>query len=106
MFDRNTIKCRGEQDSGDKEPLVGDNHQSRIAKMEGSVLPFFLTNLLCLGFSLLSLAPWKAGLVSSISNCFLRLLYAGAYLVEVRMPEFQHWTTLPMDLHSMNFVRT
>jgi len=65
VFDRNTIKCRGEQDSGDKEPLVGENHQSRIAKVEGSVLPFVLTNLLCLGFSLLSLTPWRAGLIPS-----------------------------------------
>ena len=65
-FDRNTIKCRGEKEAGkdlDKTPLLNENTYTRAMKIEASVLPFFMTNCLCLAFSVLSLGPWNWALV-------------------------------------------
>ena len=64
IFDRNTISCKRAQNPIEKKPLINTIACHRIDRIQESILPFFLTNVLCLGFSILSLTPWRPGLVS------------------------------------------
>ena len=63
LFDKDTIKCKRDN-FDDKSPLLDVPEKQRVERMQAGVLPFFLTNLLCAAFALLSLAPWSWGLVS------------------------------------------
>eukprot|EP00112_Aurelia_sp_Birch-Aquarium-sp1_P014950 Seg3267.3 transcript_id=Seg3267.3/GoldUCD/mRNA.D3Y31 product="Solute carrier family 43 member 3" protein_id=Seg3267.3/GoldUCD/D3Y31 len=66
LFDRNSIKCgRNDTIVDSSSQIVKQSAELRIRRIEESVVPFFLTNLFCLVVSVLSLSPWKWGLIVS-----------------------------------------
>ena len=65
LFDRNSINCCRKYALEDSSsPIVEKSAGLRVRRIEESVVPFLLTNIFCLMLSLLSLSPWRWGLVS------------------------------------------
>ena len=70
VFDRSAFKCKQTVKSDTNHLLIASADRLFLDKLQSAVLPFFLTNLVCLLFSFLAMAKWKSGLVSIV----LRLL--------------------------------
>ncbi|XP_065055240.1 equilibrative nucleobase transporter 1-like isoform X1 [Rhopilema esculentum] len=91
LFDKDTIKCKRDN-FDDKSPLLDVPEKRRVERMQAGVLPFFLTNLLCAAFALLSLAPWSWGLIPSfilqvMTRGFLYSAHA-SYIAMTFRPEY------------------
>ena len=63
IFDRALLKCCNSSDESEAA-LLDSPVRTHVVRMKESVLPFALTNGMCLVLSVLSLLKWKPGLVS------------------------------------------
>eukprot|EP00794_Sanderia_malayensis_P014361 gene14361-15857_t len=65
MFDRNVFKCKVVIDDDELHLQCKSRAKICLEKIHQSILPFFITNFLCVIFSVLVLTNWKPGLIIS-----------------------------------------